>query len=303
MPWFFIALLNPILHAGVNHFDKYLISKYFKNIQVGSLVIFSALFAIILLPIVAFLAPDFMHVSFVHGLILTVNGMLIVVAVICYLYALDEDEATFVVPLFQMIPIFGLILGFVFLGEVITVSKILAGLIIIAGAATLSVDLQGSKIRLKKKVVILILLSSLCYAINIIIFKSIAVENGFGKSLFWDLTGKTIFGLLLLLFVGSYRKSFFTVLKTYGASFVILNGFNELLSIAGDWALAFSALLAPVFFVQTVSTIQPIFVFIFGYLITVFFPRIGKETLKRKILYQKLIGICVVIVGGLLLAL
>ena len=301
--WFFIALLNPTLHAGVNHFDKYLLSKYFKEVQVGSLVIFSALFAVVLLPIVALFAPDFMQVSLLHGIILTLNGMLIVLAIICYLYALDEDEASFVVPLFQMIPIFGLIIGFAFLGEIIAIKTIVGGLIVIAGSTILSLNIKNKRIHIKKKVLLLMLASSFLYALNITIFKSIAINNGFWKSLFWDLTGKIIFGLLLLAFVTSFRRSFLTVLKKYKTSFVLLNGVNELLSIAGDWSLAFSALLAPVFIVQTVSTIQPIFVFIFGYIITIFFPHIGKETLEKKVIVQKLIGIGIVIIGGLLLAL
>src|ERR1035437_4640458 len=166
MTWFFIALLNPILHAGVNHFDKYLISKYFKNVQVGSLVIFSALFSIILLPLVIYLAPDFMQVSLLHGVILTFNGMLLVVAIICYLYALEDDEASIVVPLFQMIPIFGLILGFIFLRESIAFGKIIGALIVILGSVVLSLDIQNKHTQLKKKIIFLMILSSLCYAVN-----------------------------------------------------------------------------------------------------------------------------------------
>jgi len=237
----------------------------------------------------------------VHGLILTINGMLIVVAIICYLYALDQDEASFVVPLFQMIPIFGLILGFVFLGEVIALRTIFGGLVVILGSTILSLNIENKKIKLKKKVLLLMLTSSFLYAINIIIFKSIAIDNGFWKSLFWDLSGKVLLGILLFLCVAPYRRSFVTVLKTYKLKFVLLNGCNDLISICGDWALAFASLSAPIFLVQTVSTIQPIFVFLFGCILTVFLPKIGKEALDRKTLTQKLIGIGIVIVGGLLL--
>lgn len=303
MAWIFIALLNPLFHAVTNHFDKYLLSKYFKEVQAGSLVIFSALFSLILLPLVIYLAPDFLNVSLGHALLLTVNGMLIVTAIICYLYALDQDEASFVVPLFQMIPILGLILSFLFLGEVIAFEKIIAGFIIILGSAILSVNIQNKRLHLKKNVVLLMLAASLCYAINIIIFKSIAVDNGFWKSLFWDLSGKVLLGCILLAFVGSYRRSFVSVLSTYRMKFFLLNGINEFLSISGDWCLAFAALSAPIFFVQTISTIQPIFVLIFGFILTTFFPHIGKETLERKVLLQKLAGILIVIAGGILLSL
>src|ERR1035437_9572169 len=98
MSWFFIALIGPILYAIANHTDKYLISKYLKGGQVGSLVIFSAIFSVIALPIIIFIHPVVFGVSLVQGLVLAVNGMLVVVAVLLYFYALHKDEASYVVP-------------------------------------------------------------------------------------------------------------------------------------------------------------------------------------------------------------
>lgn len=303
MNWLLVALLNPILHAGVNHFDKYLISKYLRNVQAGALVIFSALFSVIFFPIVLWQGSNFFDVSLWQGLILTLNGTLIVLAVMVYLFALREDEASFVVPLFQFIPILALILGFLFLGETIPFPKIIGALIILCGAAILSLDIKGSQWKFKKKVLLLMILSCFFYASNIVIFKSIAVDIGFWQSMFWDLLGKVLFAIFLLLFVPSFRKSFLAVWKEYGMKFVLLNGANDVLSVSGDWALAFAALSAPVFFVYLVSAVQPLFVFIFGLILTIFFPSIGREILEKKLLWQKLCGIILVIAGALVLGL
>ena len=300
MLWFFIALLNPILHAGVNHFDKYLLSKYFKNVQVGSLVIFSGIFSLVLIPVVLLFSHGSVATSFPNALILALNGSLVVIATMFYLYALDEDEASFVVPLFQAIPIFGLMLSFLFLGEVIHMQKIIGALVILSGSAILSFDIGGEKVRFKKKVVLFMLLSCLCYSFNIIIFKSIALSNGFWQSIFWDLTGKITFVSLLLACIPVYRRSFVYVFTTYKFRFVFLNGLNDLLSICGDWAQSFAVLFAPIFLVQMVSTVQPVFVFIFGIIITTFLSKVGSEVLERKILLQKLVGIGMVICGALL---
>jgi drug/metabolite transporter (DMT)-like permease len=300
MNWFFIALLNPVLHATVNHLDKYLISKYFKNIQVGSFVIFSGLFSIILIPIVILFAHGSLATSFSNGVILALNGTLIMIAVIFYLYALNEDEASFLVPLFQIIPIFGLIISFFFLGEVIHLQKIMGALVILFGSAILSLNITSDKVIFKKRVLFFMLISCLCYAVNIVVFKSIALDNGFWPSLFWDLIGKIIFAIFLFSFFGSFRRAFISVLRTYKLKFVLLTGLDDTLTICGDWALAFSALLAPVFFVQMVSAFQPIFVFIFGLLITIFLPKIGREALEHKLFIQKLVGIFIIIFGALL---
>ncbi|MCE9548881.1 DMT family transporter [Candidatus Nomurabacteria bacterium] len=302
MPWFLIALLNPILHAGVNHLDKYLISKYFRNIQVGSFVIFSGLFSVILLPIVIFLSHAPFSITISNGLILAVNGTLVVIGVMSYLYALNEDETSFVVPLFQITPIFGLILSFLFLGEVVQFSNIMGAIVVLFGSAVLSLDIKGEKFKFKKKVVFFMLIACLCYAINIVIFKSIALDNGFWESLIWDLVGKIIFAIFLFTFINSFRSAFLTVLQTYKLKFVLLTGLDEMLTIFGDWALVFSALMAPVFFVQLVSATQPIFVFIFGVILTFLYPQIGREILERKLLFQKLFGITMVIIGAIILS-
>lgn len=76
MRWFFIALIGPILYAFANHTDKYLISRYFKNGEVGALIIFSSIFSIIALPIVLFIHPTVFNVSFFQGVVLAINSML-----------------------------------------------------------------------------------------------------------------------------------------------------------------------------------------------------------------------------------
>src|SRR3990167_8405434 len=115
--WFFIALIPPLVHASVNHIDKHLISKYLKGGEVGSLVLFSALFAVVALPIIVWMDPAVVSISQNDAVLLMINGGLLVGAYICYFYALNKDEASIVVPLFQLVPLFGFGLGYFFLGE------------------------------------------------------------------------------------------------------------------------------------------------------------------------------------------
>lgn len=95
MQWFFIALVWPILYACANHTDKYFISRYLKNGEVGALIIFSSIFGIIALPVVLFIHPTVFNVSFFQGVILAINSMLVVIAVLLYFYALQKDEASY----------------------------------------------------------------------------------------------------------------------------------------------------------------------------------------------------------------
>src|SRR5215208_1337775 len=100
MTWFFIALLAPLLLACANHTDKFLLSGYVKGGNVGAIIMVSALFSAAAVPIVMLIQPDVYSVGVAQGAVLVATGVLGVVAVLFYLYALDLDEASFVTPLY-----------------------------------------------------------------------------------------------------------------------------------------------------------------------------------------------------------
>src|SRR5262245_3000181 len=58
MSWFFIALWAPFLLACANHNDKFVLSRYLKNKNIGSIVILSSLFSGVAVPIVWFFQSD-----------------------------------------------------------------------------------------------------------------------------------------------------------------------------------------------------------------------------------------------------
>jgi drug/metabolite transporter (DMT)-like permease len=304
MSWFFIALITPILHAVANHIDKHLISKYFKAGAVGSLVIFSSLFALIALPIIYFINPTIVGLGMPTTLYLIINGVLSLSYVIFYLYALEIDEASVVAPFFQMIPVFGFILGYFILGETLVTHQLYACAAIILGGLLLSLNLQGGirNITIKKKLLLLMFSSSFLYALNNVIFKFFAIDTGFSTSLFWNMVGQVLLGIILLVFVASYRKQFQTVIKDNTLAVLGLNFFNGLIILTGDIVFFFALLLAPVTLVFAVSGFQPFFVLIFGIILSLFFPNFGSESLERKVLIQKIIGIAFIVLGSIFLS-
>lgn len=296
MNWFLIALIGPILYAVANHTDKYLISKYLKGGAVGSLIIFSALFGIVAIPVVLFIHPDVLSVTFFRATILAFNGMLVVFAILCYFYALHKDETSNVVPFYQIIPIFGFILGYFVLGETISIIQATASFIIISGALVLSFEL-GETLRFKKEIVVLMLIASILYAINGVIFKLIALDDGFWLSLFWSLIGQVILGVFFFLFVKPYRVQFLAMIKENRLVALGLNSLSEILFTVAEAVTAYAILLAPVVLVMLVNSFQPFFVFIIGVFLTLFFPKISQESLLRKHIFQKIVGIGLMVVG------
>ncbi len=298
MNWFLIALINPVAHAFANHLDKYILSRFMKGGSAGSFILFMALFSVIALPVILILNPGvFSSITAFRALVLMINGGFLVAAILFYVYALNLDEASFVAPFFQLVPVFGFILGYMVLGEVLRSSEILGALFIIVGGVLLSLELTGGQKKLKTKLLLLMVGSSFFYALNGVVFKSIAVHQGFMDSLFWDMSGKFLFGVLLFLGVRSYRTQFLEVIRINRFSVIGLSLLTEVVSLIGEIALVFAVLLAPVALVQSVGGLQPLFVFLLGLVITLLFPGLGQESLQPKIIAQKIIGIGVITAG------
>ena len=303
MNWFFIALCAPFLLACANHNDKFLLSRYLKKKTIGSIVIFSSLFSGVAIPVVFFIQPDAYDVSLVQGSAVVATGMFSVFAVVCYLYALDLDEASFVTPFFQTAPIFAYVLGYFILGETITLAQGLASVVIIAGALALSFEFGRRGMRFKRNVVALMLAASLLSAINGVIFKLIAVDKGFWVSLFWGFVGQAMTGLAFLVCVRSYRRDFLGLFRQQTAGVIVgLIALSKILFSVSEAITLYATLLAPVALVLLVNSFQSLFVYIFGVVLTLFIPRVAKESLGGMKMLQKGVGIGLMLVGGFLIS-
>ena len=302
MSWFFIALLAPFFFACANHNDKFLLSRYIKGGNIGSIIIFSALLSVVPIPIIISIQPNVYHVSLGQGAVLVATGMFGVVAVLCYLYALDIDEASFVTPFYQTVPIFAYFLGYFILSETITVVQGVGSFVIIMGALALSFEFGRRGTWFKRKVVGLMLAASFLNAVNGVIFKLIALDKGFWLSLFWGFVGQVIIGLIFLICVPSYRKNFFDTVKEHKVAVLALISLSEVLFTVAEAITLYATLLAPVALVLLVNSFQPLFVFVLGVLLTVFFPRLGRESLGGTKLLQKVLGIGLLLAGGYLIS-
>ncbi len=307
MSWFFIALLAPFLFAVVVHLDKYLISLFKGDSTergVGGLVLYSSLFGLIISGVLfIILGPSSLTIPGTDILILTLAGLCGITAVILYLYAMEMDEASIVAPLFQTVPIFGLFFEYFILGIIPTTIQIIGSLIIVIAGIVLASELEGFKIKkIKGSILLLMLSSSMFFALISILFKFVTVEGGdFWVSSFWEYLAWGVSGLILLMVVKSYRVDFLNSLKHDGKTLFSLNITGELTNSIANSAKNFAALLVPVTLVYSVEALQPIFIFLIGIIITVFAPKISQEDISKTALLQKGVPILFMIIGTIIM--
>lgn len=302
MNWFLLSVAAPLFWSVLNHVDKYLVSKYKNEVGVGGLAVTSSIFAVFVVPIVYFIDPAVIHADALTVALLVITGVMLSVAILLYLYALDRDDASHVVPFWFLIPVFAYVLGIVVLGEHIITGKILASVIVLLGAFILSLEFDQG-FRIKKHTPLLMIGSSLLLALSDVIFKKYALESSFAVSVFWNQAGMTLFGVFCLIFITKFRRDFIKICKEKKIIWALNIG-GEIVQSFATIINFYAMLIAPVALVLVVNyTFQPLFVFAIGIFMTLFFPHISKEHITKGHIVQKVSALIVMTVGIYLLLL
>ncbi len=302
MTWFLLALVAPLLYAFTNFIDKILLEKYFKTSGVGTLILFSSLLSVLAIPVILWFDPAVLSVSFNNILILALVGLLDIAILWFYLLALEGDEPSIIIVFYQLVPVFALGLGYVFLGEVLTNIQLVAMAIIILGTTLVSFEFDDqNNLKLRKKTIIYMTLAAVAWALESVLFKVVALEEDVWRSLFWEHLMLVVVGLGLFTFVTSYRNHFIEAIKTNSPAIFSLNVLNEGLYMAGNITVAFAVMLAPVALILLGNSFQNIFVLIIGVVLTVLVPKLYSEKIEKRHLIQKMIAIIVTGIGTYLL--
>lgn len=302
MSWIILTLTGPFLYATTNHIDKILLERYFKNGGVATLILFSSLLSALALPIFYVIDPTILQVSITNIFALAIVGILNVALLWFYFLALKDEEASITVVFYQLVPVFGYVLGYFILNETLSQLQLIAMAIVILGTTIISFEIDvENNFKLRKQTVIYMLLASFFWGLSSVIFKFVALEENVLRSLFWEHLVLMFVGVLVFVCIQSYRNHFLDALKKNTKTVISLNFANEILYMLGTVVFSFAYLHAPVSIVLLANSFQPIFVFIIGIFLTVFYPNITVEKVHSKHLWQKLIAISITALGVYLL--
>jgi len=292
----FFAFSGPVLWAISVHLDKYLVERFFKDSDVAVLLLFTALIGILLLPFIAYFEPGLLRPGAVGVALIILSGIFYMTAMLFYLRALQAEEASVVAPFFQASPLFGYGLAYLVLGETLTGRQLAGGAMIMVGAAIVSIRFGQSMRMFKAQLAALMLACGFILALASLIFKAFAIKDEFWVTTFWMFVGEAIFGVILLM-VPSYRRQFMRLLKTNTGALLSINGSNELINLGGGLGNRYAFVLAPLSLVQAIGSTTTLFVFAFGVVLSLFFPKLSRERLSGRDLVQKGIAAAFVAVG------
>jgi len=200
-----------------------------------------------------------------------------------------------VAPFFQASPLFAYGLGFFVLGERLSAMQMAGGASIVVGGLVLSVR-WGDGARIKLRLVLLMLACAFALALSSLIFKIFAVRDDFWTTTFWTFVGQAVFGAGVLA-IGRYRREFLRLLRENTRPLLAINAANELINLGGGLGSRFALTLAPLSLVQAITSTTSLFVFVFGIVLSILLPSLGREDLSGRELLKKGLGGVLIVVG------
>jgi len=300
--WLAYAFSGPLLWAISTHIDKFLVDKYFHDSDTTVLMVFTAFLGVAALPVIWFFQPTVLALPWLATVVMTVSGILYMGAMLFYLRAIQTEEASVIAPLFQVNTLFTFLLGLLLLHELPSGLQLLGAGLVVTGAIGLSLDKKLHFGRFKPKLVLLMVSATFVLALSSVVFKFFAVHDEFWATTFWTFVGEGLFGAAILAVPGS-RQQFVRLFRKNPGAVIGVNAANELINLGGGLGVRYASLLAPVALVSAISATSTFFVFLFAILLTLFFPRLGREDLSLRNVFQKAVGGLLIMAGVALIEL
>jgi len=294
-----ITIFASFLWALTNHIDKFMINGIDESgSSVKTLLVFSTLVAgIIFTPIWLIVSNFSVAISNLSLISVLVAAIIYTLATYFYFKALSKNDASIVVVMFQLIPVFSYILALIFFKENLTIQQIIGSIIIILSAVIISFDLEEKNNNSKFQALVLMIFSSLLYATYFILFDVAIRHSSYNSCAFWYQVGFILIGIVLMC-VKSFRTTFIKAIKTNGKRYLSLNVTNEAINLWANLLVNFANVTIPIAIANILNGFQGAFVFILGVIGVKLLPKYFKEDLRRKIVIQK-VGCIVLSVVGL----
>jgi drug/metabolite transporter (DMT)-like permease len=308
--WIVFSLLAVLCDVLVGYIDEWLLhkiegKKHSKDIDAaGQLILISGFFGFVLsviATVVVIVTPfyfAFTYESFVYAFL---AGILEVLWLIPYFYAIERGGALNTTPLFQTIPIFSLLIGMWFFAEIPALMHIVATIIILNGAFLL--NYSPKERNTDYRTVILMLLSSAIISMGYFLFKDASETGNFLSALCANGLGMGALSALIWFAWKPYREQFLKRLKTFDVSIIVLQTANEGLYSLATVLNRLAIVLGPsVVVVSAMDAFHPVFTLGIGALLARFGFSNYTETFNGTGRVTKTIAIAMIVLGAVLVA-
>lgn len=289
--WFFLGMTATLLWSIAAIILKFVRVKYIKSPMVY--LIITAPINLIGLFLLFF---GKLQIPSTRNLLLIMAvGVIGITAYWLYIAAIQKEEISRVVTLYNAVPLVTLVLATLFLKEVLSIKDYIAFPLIIIGSILISIKREEKRFTFSKSIT-LVFISVFLFGVQAIILKIIAKVDFISMlTLRW----LTIFIFLSILFSVSkeIRKRAKQDLKQLNKKGILLMYTAELLGMTGFVFSYLAIQRGPVSLVSLIQGAESLFVIALAVLISIFIPKILKEEITKKTISLKIISALLIIAG------
>jgi drug/metabolite transporter (DMT)-like permease len=294
--WIFFALLSPLMFTGINFIDKYIVEREVPDTR--AMPIYSSIMAFIA-GTVLWVITGFPVLPADMVFILMVTGAMTLFGAALYFNAMGMEEASRIIVLIQMQPVFVLVLSILFLNETITPEQFVGFVLILGAAVAISLNREGGGFKLSRAF-FLILLCDVIWSSSVVLFKAIVTETSFNDVLAYESWGLAVGGIILYVLFPNIRRAFHHSISNISRRGLGVLFVGETLFLIAKLINFLAVSLGPVALVSVLGSTQVFFGVLLGAVLTTFAPAVFQEDISRRNLTRKAV-LALVLFGGILL--
>ncbi|MDH5438682.1 MAG: EamA family transporter [Candidatus Bathyarchaeota archaeon] len=291
MDWFIFAFMATVLWAVGVVIDKHILTKHMQDP-----FSYQLLFTITEAPILLLILLTPISSALPWSLLGIVGGLGIYLGLILYFKAMRIEEASRVISLWYISPIFVLLLAYVFLEEILSLPSYSGVMFLVLGAIFISYRKEKGKKPVIPPALGLILASGVVFAGYEVLTKYVLDTIDYFSYFFWNFIGTAIIGSSLFCFP-KIRGNFLNDIERVNRTVLFWRIINTSLGVIATVFYYIAMSDGPVSLVAAASSLEPFFVFAFTLLLSLFAPRILKEETGKKVVTMKALAIILIIVG------
>ena len=304
MNWLILVAITVLLDPFRIYIDNYVADVYFKKRQAvaqkffyGCIYVVTAIVALIIMRF-NFFEADLGNIG-----LLLLAGALCSFAGIPYFRALELDDSTNIGIFIQLAPVMYLILGWLFLGETFSPIQLLSFAIIISAPLLIVFTAKKRSRKVKLRAVFFAFLYVVISVIgNLLFVKVDAREGNILHEIVFFVMGKGLMNCLTICCWPKWRRRFRYVLKTSHGKMLRPMVINFLIGITTDFTYRTALAIAPTVALASATSdaVEPISIFFIGILLSIIWPKFGREKLDKKTVIVHLVATIIVAIGVIL---
>ena len=307
MNWIIVLAIAVISDALRIFIDNYVSDVYFKEKGAVSQKIVAGLVTPILGTIILiFNGFSFAEIPSTAIALLLVSGVFSSLAGIPYYKALEIDDSTNIGIFFQFSPILYLIVGWFIGDEQFSIIQLLACFIILAAPLLVVLTARKRSRKVRIKAALLAFISIIFYVASGETFIQGNVDN---LNIFSEIGLVLIAkGISDLLIIGSRRKlrhRLIKIIKSSHGKVLFPINISLVMRIIQEFSYRIGLIIAPSVAIASAASdaVEPAVIFFMGLLLTLLWPKFGREKLQKKTILVHFIATILVIIGIVILRL